>query len=253
MQNYDVNTISVNDVLHTLRECDRNKQYEGAFKHMLSFSSELTGLSEDTLASAVHPQTNNRLDALRAYKDNEATIKRAAEEQTQNKINSLISQIQTLKPRIDELIATGNACLQSNIPLTGQAFGLREGYDTNQFFTNSWSHLVGFVGNPHRQSCHIEFLGINAGGACGSYDFRTDGEHVFSVHENNPGDIVAPSIGDMKRFLNRFEEFESAFYAYVDQVIEKQQASVDKLIASAQKKVSIQNPATKHDIPDRSY
>lgn len=247
MKDYEMNTISVNDVLHTLRECDRNEKYDGMFEHMLSFASELTGLSEDTLAGAMYPKTNNRLDALHTFKDNEVILKRAAEEQTQNKINSLISQIQALKPRIDELIATGNACLQSNIPMTGSAFGMREGYDTNQFFTNSWSHLVGFVGNPHRQPCHIEYLGINAGGACGSYDFRTDGDRVFSVHENEPGDITAPSIGYMERFLNCFEEFESSFYAYVDRVLEKQQKSVDKLIASAEEKALKQNPSVKRD------
>jgi len=242
MKDFEMNTISVNNILHTLRECERDQKYEGMFDHMLTFASELTGLSEDALVDAMHPQAkNDRLSALRTYKDNDEMLKRAEEEAKQNKANALIAQIQALKPRIDELIATGNACLESNIPLTGQAWGAVENYGTNQFFTNSWSHLVGFVGNPNRKPCHIEFLGINAGGACGVYNFRTDGTRVFSVDESRPGDITEPSIGHMQRFLNSFDEFESAFFSYVDQVVAKQQKSVDNLIAGAQEKAAMQN------------
>lgn len=186
-------------------------------------------------------ESERRLEAVNSYKKNKELLENEAEKQKQEKADDLISQIKSLEPRINELIAVGNACLQNNIPLTGQAFGAVESYKTNQFFTNSWSHLVGFVGNPHRHPCYIEFLGINAGGACGSYDFRTDGNRVFSVHEHKPCDIIAPSIGHMERFLNCFEEFETSFFSYVDQVIEKQQRSVDKLIALAQEKQSMQN------------
>lgn len=254
MKDFDANIFSVNDVINTLKECEANERFEGVYLHMLSFASELTGLSEDALLESMDEKRSNRLDALRKYQDNEATLKNAAMEEKRNKTNALISEIQALKPRIDELIATGNACVQNNIPMTGHAFGMREGYDTNQFFTNSWSHLVGFVGNPDRRPCHIEYLGINAGGACGSYDFRTDGERVFSVHEKKPTDVIAPSIEDMKHFLKRFDEFESSFYAYVDKVIQKQQNSVDKLIASAQEKASKQNTSKmpeKEHISDR--
>ena len=45
MNNFELNSISVNDVLHTLRECERNGRYEGMFEHMLTFASELTGIS----------------------------------------------------------------------------------------------------------------------------------------------------------------------------------------------------------------
>lgn len=196
---------------------------------------------------------NPRLDALRIYKENEKLLNRVAEEKKQNQVQSLVSQIKALKPRINELIATGNACIQSDIPLTGQAFGMRESYDTNQFFTNSWSHLVGFVGNPNVKPCVIEYLGINGGGACGAYDFRTDGARVFSVNENNPLDITSPSAGHMERFLKTFDTFEAAFYAYVDRTIEKQKRSVDKLIASAQEKTAKRTEGAARDVqkPER--
>lgn len=42
-------TISVNNVVHTLRECQRDWKYSGRFQPMLAFASELTGISEDGL------------------------------------------------------------------------------------------------------------------------------------------------------------------------------------------------------------
>ena len=41
----------------------------------------------------------------------------------------------------------------------------------------------------------------------------------------------------MKKFLRKFDEFESSFYAYVDKVIEKQQKSVDSVIEEAKKRI----------------
>lgn len=42
-------TISLEDVVHTLRECQRDWKYTGRFEPMLAFASELTGISEDGL------------------------------------------------------------------------------------------------------------------------------------------------------------------------------------------------------------
>lgn len=54
MKKYDINTLSVNDVIHTLRECERDAKYEGRFEHMLTFASELTGISEDSLYESMY-------------------------------------------------------------------------------------------------------------------------------------------------------------------------------------------------------
>ena len=196
-----------------------------------------------------HEAVGLRLEHLSHYKENEEFLTRAKEKKAQEKVDGLIDRIQALEPRIRELIATGNACMECKIPLTGQAFGMQESYETNQFFTNSWSHLVGFVGKPHANSCVIEYLGIDAGGACGIYDFRTDGVSVFSVSERNSRDIVTPSVGHMERFLNTFDTFEAAFYAYVDKVIENQKKSVDKLIGAAQEKATMQTSRVEREAP----
>ena len=179
-----------------------------------------------------------RLERLSHYKENEVLLTHAKETEAQRKVDDLVARIKALEPRIRDLMATGNACIECNIPLTGHVFGMQENYETNQFFTNSWSHLVGFVGNTRGKLSRIEYLGINGGGACGIYDFRTDGVSVFSVSERDHRDIVTPSVGHMKRFLKEFDTFEAAFYTYVDKMIEKQKKSVDKLIGAAQKKAT---------------
>lgn len=73
MNNFELNSISVNDVLHTLRECERNGRYEGMFEHMLTFASELTGISEDTLCSSMHEQMNTKISYLYRDADNYKT------------------------------------------------------------------------------------------------------------------------------------------------------------------------------------
>lgn len=64
MKDIKINSISVNDVLHTLRECERNERYEGFFNHMLTFASELTGLSEDSLYSAMYDDRHINEDKI---------------------------------------------------------------------------------------------------------------------------------------------------------------------------------------------
>ena len=173
---------------------------------------------------------SSRLNRLQAYKENASTLQKAADTEKQNKIAILTAQIRLLKPRIDDLIATGTACLENDIPLQGNAYGGHEGYDTHQFITNGWSHLLGFVQNRDpqtRKMLPFTKLGIWGGGAC-NYNLETDG-----VTLNVSGD----AIYILKRFVDEFDAFENAFYSYVDKVLEKQQKSVDKLISNAEKRV----------------
>lgn len=122
------------------------------------------------------------------------------------------AQIRALKLRIKEIIDVGNACLVNGIQLEGTSWGGHEGYDTHQFVTNRWSHLVGFVQNG--KSAIFE-LGIDAGGACGEYDFRTNGIEIYDIHEKTR-EKISPSLYHMKKFLENFDTFESEFYKYVD-------------------------------------
>lgn len=113
------------------------------------------------------------------------------------------------------------------------------------FYTNSWSHLVGFVDRDP-----ITLLGIDAGGACGDVDFRTNGVITFGLNRNTMAHssfgmeiykmdlefdmeimkirgwdgntktmvIEKPSLYHMETFIKKFDEFEREFYAYIEKV-----------------------------------
>ena len=190
------------------------------------------------------PVFNSRLAGIQAFKKNTETIQRAAEDEKQRMTNALISEIRTLKPRIDELLVTGNACMQSGIELTGKAWGGHEGYDTHQFITNGWSHLLGFVQerDPNtRQYLPFSKLGIMGGGAC-RFNLETDGVKV---------NVTGDTIYILNRFIKEFDSFESELYSYIDQTLAKQQKSLDKLISKAEEKAlsstSKDTPATSRD------
>lgn len=154
----------------------------------------------------------NRIDNIAKFarkKEMERIIK---ETTVTHQIEEYKEKIKSFKPRIDELIAVGNACLEHDIPLKGNGFGCREAYDTNQFITNGWSHLLGFV-YVYDQSTRKPFpftkLGIMGGGCC-DFDLRTDGVTV----DVSGKDILYV----LKRFVDEFDEFETEFYKYVDRV-----------------------------------
>ena len=101
MNNFELNTISINDVIHSLIEYDRNQMYEGMFDHMLTFASELTGISEDTLLAEMDKR---RLSLHTGDKVQKLSIPK--EEQTMSN--------QTNNPTRDagEWILTDPDCLQ---------------------------------------------------------------------------------------------------------------------------------------------
>ena len=104
------------------------------------------------------------------------------------------------------MLEVGNACLEHGISLTGSAWGGHEGYDTHQFISNSWSHLVGFISEEKNKP--FTKVGKIGGGAC-DWNLTTDG---VSINVN--GDVERV----LKLFLDGFDAFEAEFYAYVDKV-----------------------------------
>ena len=141
-------------------------------------------------------------------------IKRFAEQKKQNEIdNTNLSlqrieeyktRIRELKPRIDELLAVGNACLENDIPLTGSRWGGHEGYDTHQFISNGWSHVTGFISEGN--NLPFTKVGKIGGGAC-TWNLKTDGNEIIV-----DGEVERV----LKMFLEQFNEFEEEFYKYVD-------------------------------------
>lgn len=128
-----------------------------------------------------------------------------------SRIEEYKERIRVLKPRIDELLEVGNACMTHGISLEGKAWGGHEGYDTHQFISNSWSHLCGFVqeyNQAARKSLPLTKVGVIGGGAC-HYHLDTNGAEI-----NVSGDIEFV----LKKFLDNFDTFETEFYNYVDKV-----------------------------------
>lgn len=147
----------------------------------------------------------SRVDAIEKFAMKKEEERLNAEKIKLQKIQNYKEKIRELKPRIDELLKVGNACLEHKIPLTGQSYGCHEGYDTHQFISNSWSHLVGFISEKNKPFTKVGKLG---GGAC-DWNLATDGETI-----NVSGDIEHV----LKYFLDDFDTFEKEFYAYVDEV-----------------------------------
>ena len=154
----------------------------------------------------------SRIDNIAKFAQRKEEEKIAKENSIVNQIEEYKAKIRTLKPRIDELIMVGNACLAHNIPLEGRSFGCREGYDTNQFITNGWSHLLGFVkayDKDTRRQLPFTRLGIEGGGAC-YFNLETDGVIVEVSGKE--------SLYVLKRFVDGFDIFETEFYKYVDKI-----------------------------------
>lgn len=163
----------------------------------------------------------NRIDRITSYSARQKEAERNEKDKLLMRADELANQICQLKPRIDELIATANACISNQIEINQyNRSGVRseDCYERGTFVTNSISHRVGFVVNRDG----LYELGINAGGACGSWNFRTNGSYVQSVLETDWNTRSAPLIKHMEAFLSQFDVFEKAFYAYVDDIVGKE-------------------------------
>ena len=153
----------------------------------------------------------NRIDNIARFAQKREMEQTEKEMAKLKRIEEYKENIRALKSRIDELLMVGNACIEHGIELTGEAWGGHQGYDTHQFFSNSWSHLCGFIheyNQTTRNALPLTKVGKIGGGAC-NYNLTTDGVSI-----NVSGDIEYV----LKKFLDDFDEFEAEFYKYVDRV-----------------------------------
>ena len=145
---------------------------------------------------------NEMMSMIDKKVSNDKDKARQKEIETKNRFDIALAKIKELKPRIDDLIKLANYAKDNGINFD----------KTGMFYTNSWSHLVGFLyGNP------ITMLGIDAGGACGDVDFRTNGEYTSGLNRKTMS-IVEPRLYHMETFIKKFDEFEREFYAYIEKV-----------------------------------
>ena len=148
----------------------------------------------------------NRVDNIIKFANKRDIEQTQKKEDTLNRIEEYKAHIKTLKPRIDELLKVGNACLVYGIELNGSSWGGHEGYDTHQFFSNSWSHLVGFISDGKDKP--ITKVGKRGGGAC-NWELETNGIDI---------EVSGNIERVLKYFIDEFDEFETEFYKYVDKV-----------------------------------
>jgi len=157
-----------------------------------------------------------RIKAYNAAKKNAESNEKEAQRCDWVKLQEDISK---LKPRIEELIKTANACLENGIEITNTYLDLnynrvKDTYAYGCFVTNSITHRLGFV---HTPGSKVSLLGIDAGGAFGEFHFRTDGNDTYSIDKDSH--ISAPKNEHMQKFLSSFNEFEESFYKYVDGIV----------------------------------
>lgn len=160
----------------------------------------------------------NSIFAKRNELNNDAQTKALAEDKLRQE---LIDVVRSLHDRIADVIAVGCA-LQDNDFLEQKHMFDRDrrlqryGYD-GAIIAEGIYHHVGFM---MRKGCntheHPEWIGIRMGGACGCYDFYTDGVDVLSVHEETRLQKYDVPISHLREFINEFPVFEQALYAWVD-------------------------------------
>lgn len=162
----------------------------------------------------------SRIDEIKAYAqrrdENELKKTVAANE----KRVQLEEQIRSLEPRIKELVETANACLTNGIEINAYGSRFDHYYDSRErgtFVTNGISHRIGFVA---RKGAAIFEMGIDAGGACGEWHFRTDGNEICEINNDGFSKRKATAYW-MERFVNEFDEFEHDFYCYVDTITKR--------------------------------
>lgn len=159
----------------------------------------------------------NRIEKIRKYREKKDAENLALEKSKQAEAEALEARIRGLKPRIEELIATANACRENGIDINkyGKTLKARDDDYLGTFITNSESHRLGFVDVPYE--CEILWMGINGGKEDSDFHFRTNGNKIINTDNNNF--LFEPSIDYMTIFLRDFSIFEEAFYEYVDSIV----------------------------------
>ena len=157
---------------------------------------------------------NNILNKIENYKAQ--TAERAEQERiaAEHHRQRLLDQIRVMKPDIDNLVKVAKAAQEAGIPLK-VGYMANHTYENGDFFTDAITHKVGFV-QASITSKEIIGVGFEAGGYCGVYDFFTDGVAIYDKKRDNGHDREA-STEHLEKFIEKFPEFERAFYDYIGQ------------------------------------
>lgn len=143
----------------------------------------------------------------------------------------LLNTVRSFAPRMKELMKVGISMYEKNIP-----FGPlcnepgASDCDDRVFFSNGWSHKVGFIqayrinGRIPERTQHLPIgFGIIGGGCAGeNLTFNSDGElEWLNAPFGQPAGVSGRPWSDsdtkhLEEFVAKFDKFEADFYEYVD-------------------------------------
>lgn len=188
---------------------------------------------------------NTDLERRLSIVERKAHIDKVNEEERQrvlkNDTQQAIISIKALEPRISALIEIANKCIEEGIEFPSatetEKFGYGKGYNSYDFFADGINHHVGFMNGKRgfwytgeSKYNKIEYLGIDEGGFCGVWDFYTNGKEIFLKHESEHT-VKDAELKYIKDFLKEFDEFETAFYKWIDSIglsIEQSELTLDE-------------------------
>lgn len=143
---------------------------------------------------------------------------------------TLEEKIHSLQPRIETLITLADKCVDLGIKFPSKSTTYKYGFDSSHprdFIADGISHYLGFYNLGHEDT----YLAILNGGYNGPVDFLTNGT-IITGKSNRPyadRTFCSARNDDMKKFVSKFEEFESVFLKWIDSLsVPEDQISTDK-------------------------
>lgn len=168
--------------------------------------------------------TNNAIkwiNKIDEYVNREKLAAQRAEEAAERERSELEAKARSYASRVSDMIDVMNHIrLYTDLNLHSDS---KKGYDGGYFDTDSYYHRLGFiVSNLYTKHTPITKIGIYAGGAWGTWNFiyeiLEDGTAlIYEQHESTRATKPA-STEQLRRFLDKFDEFEQAFDAYLEKI-----------------------------------
>lgn len=153
--------------------------------------------------------TEERLEIIKNKAKQIADAKKTAAQKEAEEHQVLVDEVRMYSEQIQNILTLANACDANGIKMPKD--GKRYGYE-HSFRAEGFYHHVGLIYTEGE----YKYIGIENGGACGKYDFWTDGNRCYAVHEDNQTIKREARICDMQQFLEEFPQFEKAFLTWID-------------------------------------
>ena len=172
--------------------------------------------------------TQERIANIESFLNKEVEKQQAEELQFQKQFQTEVKMVESIQPKIKELLEVARACQKNKINLfvndVSNGFGHK-----NSFFADAFLHKVGFI--TDRNTKQIVGVGIMGGGCCGIRDLIVTESEILYQYRDTPNQAYAvekfaPKTYNkqidytvrLERFAAMYPNFEKLFYDYVDGV-----------------------------------